>query len=1595
MPQGQDIEAVLDAIYGPAGEDPIESALDAIYGPRPPGFVETMRFPGAMATRGFAQSLGGMMGGALAPPQGVATGIQGLAEQVLPAGLEGLAGAAVPWTLALAAKAREALVPESLNLAQERLAAEVPGLFQAAAEAINPPSRRVSKAMGRLGPRIPVSGRTVGQTAMEDLPSMVGQSIPFLAAPGGIPTAMGLGSLTAAGSSYADTLARTGDRKKAWTAYVANAGPGILEGVDPAIAGGVLNRIVEKVGGGLVAKILVNGLAEGLSEGGQEVVQEYVASKLDGEERDLWQVFAQVALPAAAFGGLAGGPSALQDRVRGKQAPGAAEAERRAGARTEPVERRPLEGAAPEVQAEIEALAGEARKAKPVEGTETTQLGEAEGLRAVQPATPAETWATEIGAKIGTPIILVERTGGGRLPLTGKRTAAGILLDANQPSEALLKGVALHELVHEVGARDPASFQALYDELGRIDAEGLALAEKRARIEHEAAGVPYEPGTGLAAEEAVARHAETLTGYLDLRLSDPEGLARLFEQKPGIARRIIDWLRDTLRSLGLLKQGMSTRLNRIARQVAVSEEELALDPERARAAADVIAEAYGALGRTAATPPQTAAVPPQTPAVEPEVSAEEAVGRVAAAKMEPKPVIALPGRIRPARGGGEVIRAEPEAFTTAAEEARGKRRSTLKAEGRRLQALAAEPEAQALASEYAAASSVRQKAIQEELSDRANVRLTPEEIGSLARGEVSFATPTGEPRFAVARPENGVWRFDLPDETVANFLTRRFIDKAKRVGVVQAAVEAQAGAIPESADLKQQIDLYQRRLGARARSLQHAEDRIVRIARKTKLSLDEIAKDLYAVHAPYREAHDVKAGFPGGVSAAKALTAKNDAGPNAKAFREIREINREINRFVLGELVDSGEISQATREAWEEKFGPDYLPLRDEDPEELSGGVTMGRGFQSRGPLFKQAKGRASEAGNVLVNRIQGAHGALVRAEKNRVYNRLHNLVTAYPDEAQWRVVPRRRNEDGSLSKDPDISFRERDEVLAGKIGGEQAYVQITDPLFRRALTNMGVPQSGPFMEFVHKAVRMYANTITTWNPEFIVTNFLRDAQQAGLLLTGEQGQAFTRVVYSGLPSKFKAALAVERNPASPGKLQDLYRQYVADGGRMGWTERLSWEQKENTLKKAIEGAEWKRIVKAGADVIGDVNSSVENLLRFSTYMAALDKGWSRPKAAQLAANLTVNFNRHGELGPAISSMYLFANASIQGSARIVSALKSPKVRAIAAGVTALGFAQSFLNRIAGGEDDTGEDWWAQVDDWRKLSRMHFWLPGKHEGPSVPLPWGFNVFYGLGVSLEDLAFGNQSVARSSKMAGLAALDAFNPLGLSDNLLSMLSPTIARPFVEQATNTDAFGRPIMPAEDPWSKIGTPASQRYWPSVSPSAKEVTDFLHETTGGTKVEGGLVEISPEQIEHFAGWLGGGVGRTGLSALDFADRLVRGEELDVNRIPILRRVYSKLDEARATRQRFREEQEKIETYKKYESLVKKGGATEADMERFRVLREKGLGPLTARARLYEKRLSALYKKRDAVETEEQRRAINDQITTLMASFNRQAAGAR
>ena len=67
---------------------------------------------------------------------------------------------------------------------------------------------------------------------------------------------------------------------------------------------------------------------------------------------------------------------------------------------------------------------------------------------------------------------------------------------------------------------------------------------------------------------------------------------------------------------------------------------------------------------------------------------------------------------------------------------------------------------------------------------------------------------------------------------------------------------------------------------------------------------------------------------------------------------------------------------------------------------------------------------------------------------------------------------------------------------------------------------------------------------------------------------------------------------------------------------------------------------------------------------------------------ASIAKNITVNFNRKGNLTPPINALYMFFNASVQGTARLAQSVLTSKTAAAAVGgIAIMGFLLDALNR--------------------------------------------------------------------------------------------------------------------------------------------------------------------------------------------------------------------------------------------------------------------------------------------------------------------------
>ena len=353
---------------------------------------------------------------------------------------------------------------------------------------------------------------------------------------------------------------------------------------------------------------------------------------------------------------------------------------------------------------------------------------------------------------------------------------------------------------------------------------------------------------------------------------------------------------------------------------------------------------------------------------------------------------------------------------------------------------------------------------------------------------------------------------------------------------------------------------------------------------------------------------------------------------------------------------------------------------------------------------------------------------------------------------------------------------------------------------------------------------------------------------------------------------------------------------------------------------------------------IEDYNKIVENGVRLSTYVHARKMGLSRPKAAHLAKDLTVNFDRKGQLGPVINSMYLFFNASVQGSVRVLTALKHPAVRRLVYGIMATSAGLSIANRAVGGQDDDGIAYYDKIPDYVKDRNLIIMLPPDLNLPDwmeseqgggkyikIALPYGYNVFKVVGDQIGDAgasAFGYKKHFEPMS-GGVAILNsvmgAFNPLGSSpfEVPAQTLAPSVADPAVQIWTNKTWYGAPMYPEKSPFDKAPPPDTQLYWNSTSQASRKLASLLGKATGGDKIVPGAIDVSPITLDTLWDTITGGAGATILRASKVGTKLADGGDLEPQEVPFVRRVMGTVNARKFDRETYYNNLTRIEQAKK------------------------------------------------------------------------------
>lgn len=702
---------------------------------------------------------------------------------------------------------------------------------------------------------------------------------------------------------------------------------------------------------------------------------------------------------------------------------------------------------------------------------------------------------------------------------------------------------------------------------------------------------------------------------------------------------------------------------------------------------------------------------------------------------------------------------------------------------------------------------------------------------------------------------------------------------------------------------------------------------------------------LYARHAPEANARleEINPGEPAmsGMSdqdaqrIMDALSAKGEI----EALQSIAKRVDGMTKATRDLLVSSGLESRETVKRWESAYD-NYVPLKGPPGGSEQGLAARlrsftGKGFDTRGSASKRRLGRESAAENLLANVVAGHYQTIQRAEKNRVGKAMLRFAQQNPAPSLWDVdqpMTKRQLDPvtGLVTNAPDPGQRVRDNVFIVRVDGVEHHIVFNEKSvdamrLASAFKNLSAEEMAGPLRLMFGLNRYLSLMSTSLNPEFVLSNFARDLQTAVINLNDTQADKLKRrIMRDAISGKAMGAIRRYQKGRRDSEWSKWYADFLEDGAQTGWMEGYEGaEDFANQLTKRLDREQpgaWnfaKRSLRNTLDYVGNVNTAVENAVRLSAYVHARQSGVSRDRAADLAKNLTVNFNRKGDSGNTLNALYLFFNASIQGSARIFqAAARSPKARRFMYAAVAIGAAQEMLNYLSAGDDEDEENQYDRIPDYVKRMNWVVMLPNEHNAPDwvpswfkapdgsylkFPLPYGYNVLNYAGQRI-----GRAALAASGQVSNynpteevvnmtLSVFDAFNPIGASPTFMQLVAPTIADPGLQWAENKNFAGIPIRPEASPYGPP-PPNYTLHFSGARAWSRWVTEELNMATGGTEVRPGGINISPELIDHTTDFMFGGVGRLVGETADLPRKLhalvTEGESINAYEVPFVSKFF-------------------------------------------------------------------------------------------------------
>lgn len=742
-------------------------------------------------------------------------------------------------------------------------------------------------------------------------------------------------------------------------------------------------------------------------------------------------------------------------------------------------------------------------------------------------------------------------------------------------------------------------------------------------------------------------------------------------------------------------------------------------------------------------------------------------------------------------------------------------------------------------------------------------------------------------------------------------------------------------------------------------------------------------------------------------------------------------------------LLDAGIIDKDKYDAMEAAY-KDYVPLRDREGVE-AGYERIGTTIRRVRDPIKRALGRGdgNRAENLLAEVFADAQRAAILSEKARLDQTLLRMALEHPNPDVWEVEPVKTEQAFSEASGEVYTAVQNIDREPGTVivpwKGKRYRVLLKDVRMADAYNRLSAENLNGIFRFMGTVNRWFSAVLTRYNPGFVAVNLVRDFQLGLTGVAAEHGMETAAKVAAGYLPAMRAMYRESSGKAPRGRWGNYADEFAREGGKTAFGLSENVEDIQQKIGAEFKTA-WKMIRErrpamavrkwlSGSTIIKTIeqaNDAVENAIRLSTYVALREKGVSTEKAAIYAKNLTVNFNRRGQQTSILNAFYLFFNAAVQGSHRVLKLMKdNPGKMSAVLGALATTQAVSALFAM-GMKDDDDRDAWSQVEDWEKQRNLVFVYPKMIEGRrsfgkiKIPMPYGFNVFPYAGGRIAQLAMSmaNGEDVKGGKFvndmsSGLAG--AFSPLPLDQQGWRAALPYFANIGLALQTNRDDLGRKIT-NEPGYPKYEMPRTAYARDDAPEPYVLAARGLNRLGGGddyTKpMAPALLDWSPDDLEFLVSKFVGGIGTTATKAWKFSEGLLAGIPMNSGDAPLVSSFVSDVNTRQTSAGEYYENRDQIEReLAKMRDAARQGGdATEvaevfaSDDVEAKVRKDGGVvleaesGSLLKAYRTAEKqmddirdRMEAVYvdKSLSALERRRQVRALQNERADVQREFNR------